>query len=174
MPAARGEGGTLGGMAKSDEPRPDDIEQLVRRYYALLNQLDPDLDALGELLGKKLTQVEHPNAVSPMGLRRGRRQLLADQAGGDVLTDQTFDVHDILIDGCRAAVRGIWQGTLAAGAGPVSAGTRLTAHVAAFITVKDGKIIEHETFECYESFGASGPGRAGHPVADGDRPAAIG
>lgn len=34
--------------------------------------------------------------------------------------------------------------------GRLSAGTMLSAHIAAFLTVVDGQIREHETFDCYE------------------------
>jgi hypothetical protein len=34
------------------------------------------------------------------------------------------------------------------------AGTELVAHVSAWLTVADGLIVEHETFDCYEPFGA--------------------
>lgn len=32
------------------------------------------------------------------------------------------------------------------------AGTQLTGHVASFFTVRDGRIVRHETFDCYEPF----------------------
>lgn len=140
------------------ENKSGEVERLVRRYYTLLHALDPDTRALDAILGEKLAQIDHPNAVSPRGLTRGKRQLLADQGGGgDVLADQSFDVRDVLVSGPRAAVRGVWSGTLRHHAGRLPAGTRLVAHVAAFLTVQDGLIVEHETFECYEPIGAGSP-----------------
>lgn len=132
-----------------------EVEQVVRRYYTLLYQLDPDLDALAAILSSKLLQVEHPNALAPQGLQRGKEQLLADQGGGeDVLADQSFEVLHVMVCGSRAAVRGVWTGSLRDAAGPLKAGTRLVAHVAAFVKVKDGKVVEHESFECYEPIGS--------------------
>ena len=34
--------------------------------------------------------------------------------------------------------------------GPLRAGAELVAHVAAWLTVANGRIREHETFDCYE------------------------
>lgn len=131
-----------------------DVEQVVRRYYALLNQLEPDLAALDALLGSTLRQIEHPNALAPRGLSRGRDQLLADQQGGEeILADQSFEILGVLVSGSRAAVRGVWSGTLRDAAGPLPAGTRLVAQVAAFLKVRDGRVVEHEIFECYEPIG---------------------
>ena len=147
-----------GGSPKSgpDKAAPEQIEQVVRRYYALLHEVEPDLAALDALIGAELEQVEHPNAVSPMGQRRGKAQLLADQSSGDVLTDQTFELLDLLVNGGRVAVRGRWSGVLREKAGPLSAGTRLVANVAAFLRVQDGVVVEHESFECYEPVRRSG------------------
>lgn len=140
----------------SEKSAQADVEHVVRRYYLLLHELEPDVAALDAIIGAKLEQVEHPNALSPRGQRRGKPQILADlsdgdiPSGGDMLTDQTFDVLDVLVDGSRAAVRGRWSGVLREAAGPLPAGTRLAANVAAFLRVKDGLVVEHESYECYE------------------------
>ena len=60
-----------------------------------------------------------------------------------------LDADPILSSGSRAAVRATWRGTADADAGPL-AGADLVAHVAALITVEDGLIRDHETFDCYE------------------------
>jgi ketosteroid isomerase-like protein len=61
-----------------------------------------------------------------------------------VLSSQSFEVHELLVSGDRIAVRATWTGTVR--------GRELTAHGAAFVTVADGLIREHETFDCYEPF----------------------
>ncbi len=71
-------------------------------------------------------------------------------AGRELLVEQSFDVHALLVSGSGVAVRATWRGTLARDMGPLPAGTVLTAHIAALLTVVDGQIREHETFDCYE------------------------
>ena len=132
-----------------------EVEKVVRRYCTLLNQLEPDLPALEALLSSKLRQIEHPNALSPHGVRRGKDQLLAEQRGTEeLLAEQSFEILDVMVSGSRAAVRGVWAGSLRDAAGPLPAGTRLVAHVAAFLQVRDGRIVEHDSYECYEPIGS--------------------
>jgi hypothetical protein len=39
---------------------------------------------------------------------------------------------------------------------PPAAGAELIAHIAALLTVADGQILEHETFDCYEPLPVTG------------------
>ena len=59
--------------------------------------------------------------------------------------------------GSRVMVRATWCGVIATAAGPFQAGQQLTAHIAALITVKDGQVTDHETFDCYEPFDCYAP-----------------
>jgi ketosteroid isomerase-like protein len=118
---------------------------VVRRYYEVVADLDATPDQLAELLHPDLRIVEHPNAINREGTARNRDEALAAYASGKgLLTSQTFDIQELLVSGDRVAVRATWTGT--------ARGTPLTAHVAAFLTVADGLIREHETFDCYEPF----------------------
>jgi hypothetical protein len=45
---------------------------------------------------------------------------------------------------------GSGRGTIREATGSLAAGTELVAHIAAWLTVVDGRIREHETFDCYE------------------------
>jgi hypothetical protein len=97
--------------------------------------------------------VEHPNPVVPHGARRGLAEILAGFAAGrSLLSEQAFHIHELLTDGDRAALRATWKGTVGHDIGPYQKGLEMTAHVAAFVTVRDGLVLEHETFDCYEPF----------------------
>ena len=43
-----------------------------------------------------------------------------------------------------------WRGRLAIDAGPLKAGSELTAHISQHTTVRDGRIWRTESFDCYE------------------------
>jgi ketosteroid isomerase-like protein len=47
------------------------------------------------------------------------------------------------------------QGIAASDAGPFRAGQELTAYIAQFVMVRDRRIVEIETYDCYEPFPAS-------------------
>lgn len=121
----------------------DDPRATVERYYATVADLRASPEALRELLHPEVRIVEHPNAVHPQGTVRGREAAIAAyEEGKGMLSEQSFELEDVLVAGDSVAVRATWRGTLAAGA-------RLEARIAAFLTVADGQIREHETYDCY-------------------------
>ncbi|GAB3191639.1 hypothetical protein GCM10027261_02110 [Geodermatophilus arenarius] len=128
-----------------------DVATVVRRYYATVADLAASEDDLRPLLDARLRVVEHPNAVTPRGATRDLAGTLAGfRAGKALLGEQSFEVHEVLTSGDRAAVRATWRGTVGVDAGPYRAGQELLAHVAALLTVRDGRVVHHETFDCYE------------------------
>ena len=54
--------------------------------------------------------------------------------------------------GTRPILRLTWTGTVGADVGRFVAGQQLTAHIAQFITVRDGRISAIATYDCYEPF----------------------
>jgi ketosteroid isomerase-like protein len=129
------------------------VEDVVRRYYATVSDLASTEDDLGPLLAPDLRIIEQPNALVPAGAVRDRAATLAGfRAGKALLREQRFDVHEVLVAAERAAVRATWRGLVGVDAGPFRAGQELVAHVAALLTVRGGRVVEHETFDCYEPF----------------------
>jgi ketosteroid isomerase-like protein len=129
-------------MSRSS-PTADDARSVVERYYATVADLGASTESLRELLHPDLRVVEHPNSIHPQGTVRDRDAVIAAyEDGKGMLSDQSFELDELLVYGDRVAVRANWRGTLAAGA-------MLEARVAAFLTVVDGRIIELETYDCY-------------------------
>lgn len=126
------------------------MEAVVRRYYAVVADLASTEQDLLEVLAPDVRIVEHPNSLTPQGTVRNLEETLAGfRAGKSLLGRQAFDVHEVIADGDRAALRVTFSATVGVDRGPFTAGTRLTAHTAAFATVREGRIIAHETFDCY-------------------------
>jgi ketosteroid isomerase-like protein len=130
-----------------------DVESIVRRYYGVVADLSSDADDLQPLLAHDLRVTEHPNAISPSGGVRNREATIQGfLAGKNLLREQSFDVHEIVVAGDRAAVRLTWHGVVGIDAGPFVAGPELVAEIASFLTVRDGQVVEQETFDCYQPF----------------------
>jgi ketosteroid isomerase-like protein len=128
-------------------------EDVVRRYFAVVADLDSTDDDLREVVAPDAIFVEQPNPISPHGHRRTADDVVeAFQSGKALLSEQTIVIHDLLVVGERVAVRSTWRGTVGLDAGPLEKGTVLVAHMGGFITVRDGLIAEHETYDCYEPF----------------------
>jgi len=126
-------------------------EYVVREYYATIADLTSTEDDLRPLVSDELRVTEHPNLVTPSGATRDLDGTLAGfRAGKGLLRAQVFDVHEVLATGDRAAVRATWRGVVGRDAGPFREGQELVAEVAALLTVRDGRVVEHETFDCYQ------------------------
>ena len=130
-----------------------DEVSIVRRYYEIVSDLNSTADDLRAVLHPDVQIHEYPNAISPNGSVRDRDAAVAAFAAGkDLLSEHLFDVHEAFASGERVAVRATWRGTLAKDAGSLPAGRELVAHVAALLTVRDGLIRRHETFDGYDPF----------------------
>jgi ketosteroid isomerase-like protein len=132
-----------------------DVEDVVRRYFAVVADLASTEDDLRALLAPDAELVEWPNSISPSGHRRTADETVAGfQSGKALLAAQSIEVHDVLVMGERVATRSTWRGTVGIEAGSLKPGDELVAHMAGFITVRDGMIAEHQTYDCYEPFGS--------------------
>ena len=139
-------------------PDPREVADVVRRYYAVVSDLGSTADELLALLDPAVRVTEQPNLLTPRRAVRHLDATLAGFAAGKrLLREQDFDVHEVLVDGDRAAVRATWTGTVGVDAAGFTAGTRLVAHVAALLTVRGGRVVEHATYDCYEPFERSLP-----------------
>jgi ketosteroid isomerase-like protein len=134
-----------------------DPAAVVRRYFEIVGDLGSSPDALAEVLDPAVRVIERPNAINQRGTVRDRDAAIAAfLAGKRLLAAQAFDVLEVLVSGDRIAVRATWRGTIGEAAGALAPGTELAAHVAAWLTVADGRIREHETFDCYEPLPSAG------------------
>jgi ketosteroid isomerase-like protein len=139
------------GVGACDDALVADPASVVRRYFEIVADLDSSVDALLAVLHPSVRVIEHPNMITPRGAVRDRDAVVAGfLAGKGLLEAQTIDVHEVLVSGDRVAVRATWRGTLSQATRSVSASTELVAKIAGMLTVEDGSIREHETFDCYE------------------------
>jgi ketosteroid isomerase-like protein len=134
-----------------DDVPVSDPGSTVKRYFEIVGDLGSSVDVLLAVLHPTVRITEHPNAITPRGAVRDRDAVVAGfLAGKRLLAAQTIEIHELLVSGTRVAVRSTWRGTIGAGTGSLPAGTELVAHCAGMLTVEDGSVREHETFDCYE------------------------
>ncbi len=132
--------------------RPREAAAALRRLHAAL-EAGAHGEELRDLFTEDAVTVERPNLLNPGGAETPLEKMLAaSSAGAGLLERQRYDVADIVERGDTAAVRLTWTGVIARDAGPFRAGQMLTAHIAQFATVRDGRIASIETYDCYEPF----------------------
>jgi ketosteroid isomerase-like protein len=128
----------------------------VRAYFAVVADLGSSESDLRAVLHPDVVFVEHPSPMAPHGRSHGLAGMLADFVSGtSLLVEQDIEVLSLLADGDRVAVQSMWTGVFRHDVGALAAGTRLTAHMAGFLTVRDGLVVRHETYDCYEPFGTA-------------------
>ena len=106
-----------------------------------------DDTALAAVMHPEARISEMPNAINRDGSERdlvAAREAFA--RGKGLLSEQRYDIHQVVTAGDTIAARATWTGTLAA------TGRQLTAHIATFSEVRDGRIFRHATYDCYERF----------------------
>jgi ketosteroid isomerase-like protein len=123
---------------------------VVERYLAVVGDLDAEPAALAALLDPAARFVEHPNLVAPVGRTRDTAAAAAAREDSRaLLAGHRFDVHEHIVAGERVVTRATWTGRLAIDAGPWAAGTDLRAECCMVFTVRDGRILRQENYDCY-------------------------
>lgn len=124
----------------------DDAARVCHRWIELYG--DGTADTYGserflELYAPDCEWFEMPTPMHPGGRQGGPaaiRAAVAENAG--FLRDRRVELHDVIADGNRAAMRYTWSALVAADGLPVAAGERVVAEVAAFVQVRNGRIEE--------------------------------
>ncbi len=135
--------------------RPRGAGAALRRLHAAL-EAGAHGEELRELFTEDAVTVERPNVLKPAGaVTPLEKMLAASSAGAGLLERQRYDVAEVMERGDTVAVRLTWTGVIARDAGPLRAGQILTAHIAQFAVVRDGRIDSIETYDCYEPLPSS-------------------
>ena len=134
-----------------------DATLIVREFYAAIEAGCHGED-LERFLAPEARTREHPNAVVPEGRLSDRAAMLAGStAGARLLSRQVYDIHWLRQIDDTVVCRLTWHGIVAHDAGPLRGGEELTAHIAQFLQVRDGRIAGIETYDCYEPLGRPRP-----------------
>jgi len=123
---------------------------VVDRYIAVVSDLAAEPAALEALVHPEARFVEHPNLIAPTGRWRDAPAAhAAREHSRSLLSGHRFDVHEHIVAGDRVVTRATWTGTLAIDAGPLPAGSELSAECCMVFTVRDGQILRQENYDCY-------------------------
>jgi ketosteroid isomerase-like protein len=92
-----------------------------------------------------------PNRIYPQGLRATISQMSAAfEKGRKLLSSQTYEIKNSVVNGDSIAVEVLWTGTLAVGFGTLTEGSQMRCHSAMFFEFKDGKISSQRNYDCFE------------------------
>jgi ketosteroid isomerase-like protein len=109
--------------------------------------------ALARFFDPALVQEELPNRLNPSGVRRDLAAVLASAEKGQlVIRDQRYEIRSAVAEGDRVALEIDWSGTLKVPLGKLAAGDVMRARIATFIVLRERRIIEQRSYDCFEPF----------------------
>lgn len=119
-----------------------DVRELTRRYFAALAD-GATGDRLAAFYDPDVVQEELPNALAPHGARRDLAGILAAaERGQTTVSDQRYEIGNIVVDGLRVAVEFSWSATVG--------GVTLRGRFAAFLEFRDGRIVAQRSYDCFD------------------------
>lgn len=74
----------------------------------------------------------------------------AFEKGRKLLSSQTYEIKNSVVDGDRITIEVLWTGTLAMPLSDLAAGSQMRAYSAMFFQFNDGKIISQRNYDCFE------------------------
>ncbi len=100
-----------------------------------------------------VVQRELPNRLLPNGATRDLAALRAGvEAVKKSVAEERYDILTLGEQGDEVAAEVIWTARLNVPLGTLAAGGLMRAHLAMFITWRDGKIISQRNYDCFEPF----------------------
>lgn len=98
-------------------------------------------------------QRELPNRLVPTGATRDLAALqAAAERGRHVVLSERYEILSLVEQGDEVAAEVLWTARLAVALGTLAPGDLMKAHLAMFITWRDGKIISQRNYDCFEPF----------------------
>lgn len=123
---------------------------LVRRYLDAVAS-GATGDALAAFYAPDVVQEEFPNRLMASGARRDLAAILdAAVRGQSVMTSQSFELRNAVVQGEQVALEVQWIGTLAIPFGSLPAGGQMRARFAQFFQLRDGKIVAQRNYDCFD------------------------
>lgn len=128
---------------------PADHLSTIRRYLKAIED-GTFADIAGRFTPDAVME-QLPNRIYPQGMRGTISQMAeAFEKGRKILSAQTYEIKNAVVDGNSVAVEVLWTGTLAIAFGTLSAGAKMRCHSAMFFEFQDGKIVRQRNYDCFE------------------------
>ena len=122
---------------------------VVRRYLKSVE--NGAFSEIAALFTPDVVKEQLPNRIYPQGLRATISQMAAAfEKGRKLLSSQTYEIKNAIINDGSVAVEVLWTGTLAIAFGTLTAGSQMRCHSSMFFEFKNGKICSQRNYDCFE------------------------
>lgn len=127
-------------------------EKTVLDFLKMLEQRTSPAELI-DFYHPEIEQTEYPNAVTKNTARRTLNDLkTTSEKGSNLLSEEKYEVKNLLSVGDTVVLECIWRGTLAIPVGNIPAGGQMTAYFAQVFEFRDGKIYRQRNYDCFEPF----------------------
>lgn len=100
-----------------------------------------------------VVQRELPNRLVPDGATRDLAALREGvEKGKRVVAEERYELLNAVENGDQVACEVMWRARLNVALGALAAGEEMRAHLAMFITWREGKIVSQRNYDCFEPF----------------------
>jgi ketosteroid isomerase-like protein len=100
-----------------------------------------------------VVQRELPNRLVPSGATRDLAALREGVEKGKLtVAEERYELINAVETGDEVACEVMWTARLNVAIGALAAGEQMRAHLAMFISWRDGKIISQRNYDCFEPF----------------------
>ena len=124
---------------------------LARQYLKTIES-GGTVDELAQFFASEVTLEIFPSRFFPDGSRSNLQGIrTAAERGKKVMGNQSYEIKNALASGEQVALEVEFVGTLLVSFQHIPAGGQMRAHVAIFLTFKNGKITSQRNYDCYDA-----------------------
>jgi ketosteroid isomerase-like protein len=132
-------------------PAPAENLALARQYLKTIES-GGSVDELAQFFASEVTLEIFPSRFFPTGSRANLEGIRsAAERGRKVMAKQSYEIKYALASGEQVALEVEFVGTLLVPFQHIPAGGQMRAHVAIFLTFKNGKITSQRNYDCYDA-----------------------
>jgi ketosteroid isomerase-like protein len=125
----------------------------LERTKGFLRSLETRDGSTLDYYAPDVVQRELPNQLTRDGATRdlaGLRE--AGARGRKAVSEERYEIASAIEQGDEVALELVWTAKLALAVGTLAAGEVMRAHLAMFLTWRDGKIVSQRNYDCFDPF----------------------
>jgi ketosteroid isomerase-like protein len=124
--------------------------ELAARYIETIGNPSSTIEDLKPFFDESIVWREMPNRFAPEGRTNDYAGMQASfEKGRQFVTEQVYTLRSAVASGDTVALEIGWRAKMAKALPPFAAGDKLSAELASFIRLRDGKIVSQTDYPCY-------------------------
>ena len=124
---------------------------LVKKYFALIEQFSTEKEAYRALMHSDIVQTEFPNLLTQQATDSNFEILMQRIPNGKkLLNEQKYEIQHVHETAEALITEVIWTAIVGTDVGTFKAGQQLKAYFCCIFEFKDGLIYQQRNYDCFE------------------------